>query len=198
MNIMNRFSSALLATLLLAGSAHAQEWRKHVERAQERKESRQDKRVLLDDPRHVAWLEDVLARFDAAWKANDEEAMSAVEGRLRALITAELAEGEAELAAGKPGAAADDRRDDKRDTRVEAATHQTRKKISRELSILRGSRWPADMQRSRALIVELIQLAKQEVGQTRQELREDKRETREDKRETREDKRETREDKRRN
>jgi hypothetical protein len=52
-----------------------------------------------------------------------------------------------------------------------------------------GSRRPADLQRMRMLIVELIRVAEQELQQGHQELREDRRETREDRRETREDRR---------
>ena len=64
---MNRLSSALLASLLLAGSAHAQDWNNRGERSQDRREIRQDKREIRDDRRDVAELEDVLARFDQAW-----------------------------------------------------------------------------------------------------------------------------------
>ncbi|WP_224360490.1 hypothetical protein [Hyalangium versicolor] len=82
-----------------------------------------------------------------------------------------------------------DRRDDVQDARAEAASHRTRSAIAWELSPLMGSRRPADLQRMRSLIVDLIGLAQQEIQQDHSELREDHRENREDRRETREDRR---------
>jgi hypothetical protein len=86
----------------------------------------------------------------------------------------------------------DDRRDlkdDRRDVRAEAASQMTRLNIARELSRVMGSRQPQDLQHSRALIVQLIQVAQHEVRETKQEVREDRQERREDRRERREDRR---------
>lgn len=197
---MNRYSSALVAALLLAGGAQAHDPRNQRERAQDRHEVRQDKRERRDDRRDVAALKEVLARFDAAWAGKREHEMMAVESRLRALVQAELAEGRVELAADKaevrrskhearhadgPHERRDDRndlRDDRRDVRVEKASQRERVHVARQLSELVGSRRPADLKRQRALIVELIRLGEQELRQDGKELREDRREKREDRR----------------
>jgi hypothetical protein len=104
-----------------------------------------------------------------------------------------------DVAQGKPVAAADDRhdlrddrrdrRDDRRDAHVEAATLTARQQIAHQLAALQGKTAPAELERKRVLIADLVQLArKEQVGNTR-ELREDRRELREDRRETREDRR---------
>src|SRR4051794_27252961 len=95
---MNRFSSALVAALLLAGSAQAADSRRNrTERAQDHQELRQDRREQRDDKRDVQELQAVLARFDAAWARRSERDMVAVESTLRGLLRAELAESHAEL-----------------------------------------------------------------------------------------------------
>ncbi len=85
-----------------------------------------------------------------------------------------------------------DLRDDRRDAQAEAATQWTRVSIARELSRVMGSRMQQDLQRSRSLIVQLIEVARYEVQQGQQELREDRQERREDRKERREDRRENR------
>lgn len=200
---MNRLSSALFASLFIAGAAHAQDWHNRQERAQDHKEMRQDVRAARDDRKDLEELQAVLNRFDAAWTQRNEREMAAVEVRLRELLREELAEGHAEMSRdraevrrdqhevrrdemwGKPVATADDRRDrrdDVRDARAEAASQRSRKVIAWELSPLLGSRRPADLQRVRSLIVELIGLAQRELQQDHKELREDQREMREDRR----------------
>jgi len=104
-----------------------------------------------------------------------------------------------DVAQGKPGAYADDkhdlrddrrdRRDDVRDANAESRSQVDRLRIARALAALEGRSAPADLERKRGLIVELIQLARQEVRQDAHETREDRREIREDRRETREDRR---------
>lgn len=107
-----------------------------------------------------------------------------------------------DVAEGKPGAYADDkhdlrddrrdRRDDVRDANAEARSQGERLRIARELAALEGRQSPADLNRKRVLIVDLIQLARQEVRQDARETSEDRRELREDRRETREDRRQGR------
>jgi hypothetical protein len=200
---MNRLSSsALVATLLFTSSACAQDRHNRVERAQDRAELRQDKRETRDDRRDVAELEAVLARFDAARASKDDREMLSVEAWLRELVKQELAEGRAELASDKAEVRRDtrevradgwqggqerrddrrDRKDDVRDAQVEAGSQAARKTIARELSSLVGSRRPADLNRTRTLITELIGLGRQEVRGDQQEKREDRRELREDRR----------------
>lgn len=107
-----------------------------------------------------------------------------------------------DVADGRPGAYADDkhdlrddrrdRRDDVRDANAEARSQAERLRIARELTTLEGRHGVTDLERKRVLIVELIQLARQEVRQDARETREDRRELREDRRETREDRRQGR------
>jgi hypothetical protein len=198
---MNRLSSALVAALLFAGSAQAQDWgSRPKERAQDRQEVRQDRREQRDDKRDLAELKAVLVDFDKARSRKNDRDMVAVEARLKTLLRAELAEGRVELASdqaetrrsGNEVRRADnrwearderkDRRDDRRDARVEAASQRTRYHIARELDAVIGSRRPADLNRERALIVELIDQAEKELRQNGQERQEDRRERREDRR----------------
>ncbi|MBN1209187.1 MAG: hypothetical protein JXB05_30295 [Myxococcaceae bacterium] len=219
---------ALLVSLLTAGSAaHGQAARNRAERAQDRRELRQDARESGDDWRDAAALEAVLAQFDQARSPVNASALAAVDARLRHLLRAELAEGQAELARDgaelrrdnrelrsdrrelredraehRPGARADDRhdlrddrrdrRDDRQDLRAEARSQEDRLRIARALVALEGRHALADLDRKRVLIVDLIQLARQEVRQDARETREDRRELREDRRETREDRRQRR------
>jgi hypothetical protein len=107
-----------------------------------------------------------------------------------------------DVAAGRPGAYADDkhdlrddrrdRRDDVRDANAESRSQADRLRIARELAAIEGRYAPAELERKRVLIVDLIQLARQEVRQNAHETREDRRELREDRRETREDRRQGR------
>jgi hypothetical protein len=107
-----------------------------------------------------------------------------------------------DVAQGRPGAYADDkhdlrddrrdRRDDVRDANAEGRSQADRLRIARELAALEGRYALPELQRKRGLIVELIQLARQEVRQDGRETREDRREIREDRRETREDRRQRR------
>lgn len=214
---MNRISSALFASLFIAGAAHAQGWHNRQERAQDHRELQQDKRATRDDRKDLAEMQAVLNRFDTAWAQRNEREMAAVEVRLRELLREELAEGHAEMARdraevrrdnrevrgdrrdaqrdemwGRPVANANDRhdlrddrrdrRDDVRDARAEAASQRSRSVIAWELNPLMGSRRPADLQRIRSLIVELIGLDQQELQQDHREIREDRQETREDRR----------------
>lgn len=107
-----------------------------------------------------------------------------------------------DVAQGRPGALVDDRhdlrddrrdrRDDRQDGRAEAHAQGDRLRIARELVSLEGRLALADLERKRVLIVDLLQLARQEVRQDVRETHEDRRELREDRRETREDRRQAR------
>ncbi len=97
-----------------------------------------------------------------------------------------------DLAMGKPGQAMNDlhdrrddirdRRDDIRDAKVEKADLNRTRAIALELNSLAGRFDAPSLDRKRALITDLIALAKVEVVQDRRELREDRRELREDRR----------------
>jgi len=197
---MNRISSALVAALLLAGSAQAQSRHAQKERAQNRQELRADRAEQRDDKRDLAELKAVLADFDRARARKNDRELSAVEVRLKRLLSAELAEGRVELASDKAEARRSanevrhaggrwesrddrqDRRDDRRDVQEEAASQRARLRVARELDALVGSRRASDLKRQRSLIVELINLGEQELRQNGQERREDRRERREDRR----------------
>ncbi len=58
-----------------------------------------------------------------------------------------------------------------------------------ELASLRGRRAPFELDRKRALIAELVGLARGEIAADRREIGEDRRELREDRRESRDDRR---------
>ena len=102
-----------------------------------------------------------------------------------------------DVAAGMPGKTVNDTRDmrddrrDKRDDQRDLAKEQMqdarRRAITQEYRGLVNRVDQPSLDRKRALLVELIGLAKNEVRQDRQETREDHKELREDRRETRED-----------
>lgn len=102
-----------------------------------------------------------------------------------------------DVAEARPGASADDRRDlrddrrdrrdDVRDAHAETRAQDERLRIAGGFSELDGRYAPADLDRKRALIVDLLQLSRREVRQDARETQEDRRELREDRREKRED-----------
>lgn len=183
---MNRISTALLAALLLSGSAYAQH-RGHVP---DRHEKRQDVREVRDDRRDLAELEDVLAQFDRARARRSEHQLAAVDSRLRALLREELHENRVELAKEKAEARRSERdvrhadnrwerresvreaREDRRDVRVASQMLEQRQRIARELASLAGRMHPTELNRKRALIVELIDLARRELRESQKEVRE--------------------------
>lgn len=181
---MNRISSAFVAALLFAGSAQAQWGQRPGEHAQNRQELLQDRREQRDDVKDLAELKDVLASFDKARARKSEHQLMAVESRLKKLLREELAENRAELEDSKADARrADSRREaqaERRNVMENAASLGARERISRELSSLLGSRRPADLNRQRKLIVELIDLAEKEIRQNKQEQRDDRNPRRDD------------------
>ncbi|WP_216612966.1 hypothetical protein [Myxococcus xanthus] len=184
---MNRIASALVAALLLTGSAQAQGYGPRPTRV-ERGELRDDRRDLED-------LRNLLANFDAAWSSRSERKMANVESRLRKLLRAELAESERELSKdraqsrrarrdarvaqwGGPRAVMWGRAsaaDARSDVRAERAELRTRMAIARELDEIEGLRQPGALHYKRTLIQELIQVAERELNQTRREVRDDRR-----------------------
>lgn len=193
MKTLKPFSSALVAALLLAGSAQAQNQKlpllrtpeNREIRAPDRHEERQNTTERMDDRMDVAELERVLARFDKARAQRHNAAeLAAVDNRLRELLRAELAEGSKEKLQARAearrewGESRAENRDDVRDARAEAASLAARKTIARELNSLMGARAPSQLNRKRDLIVELVRLGKQELRQDRQEQREDRKDRR--------------------
>jgi hypothetical protein len=193
MKTLKPFSSALVAALLLAGSAQAQNQKLQVLsapeqrdiRAPDRQEERQNASERRDDRMDVAELERVLERFDKARaRRNNTAELAAVDSRLRELLRAELAEGRNEKAQARTetrrewGESRAQNRDDVRDARVEAASQTARRTIARELDSLMGARAQGQLNRKRELIVELVRLGKQELKQDRKEQREDRKDRR--------------------
>ncbi|ATB47504.1 hypothetical protein [Corallococcus macrosporus] len=184
---MNRIATALVAALLLTGSAQAQG---HGPRS-----SRVERRELRDDRRDLEALRKVLSRFDAAWANRSERQMVSVESSLRKLLRAELAESQRELAKdweasrrtrrnarvsqwGGPRAAMWGRAEAvnaRGDLRAEHAALRTRKAIARELDEIEGLRQPGALHHKRTLILELIQVAERELNQSRREVRDERR-----------------------
>lgn len=154
---------------------------------------RVDARERRDDARDAVALEVLLARFDAARGRNDVAALMGIQRALKAQVAREVAETRVEVV--KDGreirqgrrevGTKDDRRDlrdDKRDFAVEAASLARVKAIDAELGTLAGKADGASLDRTRALIVELIGMGWNELGRDRRETREDRRELREDRR----------------
>ncbi|NMO19817.1 hypothetical protein HPC49_03560 [Pyxidicoccus fallax] len=182
MKTLKVFSSALVASLLLAGSAHAQSHRASTVNGHE---VRHGVTQRSDDRMDVVELERVLARFDAARaRRNNASELASVDHRLRELLRAELAESRVETAQARAearrerGESRAENRDDVRDARAEAASLAARRSVARELNSLMGVRSQVQLNRKRALIVELVQLGKQELRADRQELREDRKDRR--------------------
>ncbi|MFP2958046.1 hypothetical protein ACLEPN_09485 [Myxococcus sp. 1LA] len=184
---MNRIATALVAALLLTGSAQAQG---HGPRS-----SRVERRELRDDRRDLEELRKLLSRFDSAWANRSERQMVNVESSLRKLLRAELAESQRELSRdweesrrtrrnarvaqwggprvamwGQASAA-----NARGDVRAEQAALRTRKAIARELDDIEGLRQPGALHYKRTLIVDLIQLAERELNQSRREVHDDRR-----------------------
>ncbi|MBJ6765435.1 hypothetical protein JGU66_32180 [Myxococcaceae bacterium JPH2] len=194
-------SKWLLATLTLSLPVLAQAGGP-PERAQDRRELREDRREQRDDRRDLHQLESLINRYDAARGRRDRNDLNRVESELRAYIASELDESHHELAKdvrevrrdnrelrddrngwSSPGARADDRRDrrdDVRDARAERASLEQTRSIARELDGLYGRTDPGSLQRKRALMGDLLQLARAEQMQNHAEMREDRRELRED------------------
>jgi hypothetical protein len=220
MNAMNRISSALFASIFIAGAAHAQDWRNHQERAQDHREVRQDKRETRDDRRDLADLQDVLARFDRAWTQRNEREMAAVETRLRELLRQELAEGRAEMSRdraevrrdnqevrgdrrevrreelwGRPGAYANDVRntqDDRRDRRDDVRDAHAEVASQRTRSAIAWELSPLMGSRRPMDLQRERSLIVELIGLAQRELQQDHQEIREDRHETREDRRQHR------
>jgi hypothetical protein len=206
---------ALAAALFLPALACAQVGRDRRELRQDRRERRDDRRDLVRLEALLADYDRALARKDLGALVRIEDAVAAelrterVETRVevardtaevrrdRAEVRSERRELRGDVAAGDAAATAGDRhdlrddrrdlRDDRRDRAVEVGTAQRRGGIAVELASLHGRTAPPELARKRALIAELVGIARAESRQDRRETREDRREIREDRRETWED-----------
>lgn len=187
-------------------------------------EKRRDHRQIRQDRLDKAKLEALLVAFDKARAANDVVVLTQIDQDLVKLLFVELKEdarevkqdiNEAERSAkekrqsnreaakeGQVEARADkrddrrDKRDDIKDARGEVKQLVKREDIAIALEPLLGLTDATSLEQKRGLIVQLIEVAKQEIKGDVKELQEDRRETREDRKEVREDKREERREKR--
>jgi len=224
---MRRFSAlaVTLPSLLAATPATARahdEGRDRVELHRDHHEIRQDRRALHDDWRDLERMERRIAQFDQARARRDLPALNGMDFEVARALQQEIDENRRELAraeaevrqgrrevrserrevardldAGRPGAAAKDRRDlhdnrrDLRDDRFDAERERQQlvrlEGIAGEWNTLRGHLAPPALDRKRALLAQLADLARAEVAADRRELHEDRHEMREDRRERAED-----------
>jgi hypothetical protein len=217
---MNRFA---LLTALVALSCAAQPVRNTVERANDRKDLRQDRRQTADDKQDAARADAWLREYDAARASGDVGRIAAAEAAFTQYIASELAESARELGqakqevrednrevrgdrrelgrdVGRPVRAADDARDLRRD-QVNRADDRgdVRKEAAARLRLqaiqaeLAGLNGKLDPGSLAAKRARYAEVT----ALAKNELRRDVQEHSEDKRELREDRRETREDRRR-
>ncbi|AKQ66932.1 Trichohyalin [Myxococcus hansupus] len=184
---MNRIASALVAALLLTGSAQAQGFGN--------RSTRVERRELRDDRRDLEELRNLLVRFDRAWAQRSERQMVNVETSLRKLLRKEMEESQRELAKdwkearrgrrdarvaqwGGPRAAMwgqASAAQARADVRAEQQALRTKKAIARELDDIEGLRQPGALNHKRMLIMDLIQLAERELNQSRRDVHQDNR-----------------------
>ncbi len=202
--------AALVAALVLAvpTAGSAQLPRERVDRvpepAQDRAELRHDRRELARDRWDIRWMDELLARYDAARARRDRRALLGVERDVaRTLARAEhearlevrdargeLRQERAEAASDRRGEWGDDRRDardDRRDLRDDRRDARRVAAIRDDFARLQGRMERRSLDRKRAMIVELGRMARAELHEDRRELREDRGELREDRRDVRDD-----------
>ena len=223
---MKSLLAAVSVCLAFSTAANAQPARNNLERANDRRELRQNTREAHDDRADKARVSAVIAQFDAARAVNDVSALASIDAQVSHLLAleqretgaelrrdvAEVRQGQRELASDRreivgnnvhragPAVRADDRRDLRDDRRD---LHDDRRDAAREagkagrLSAL-ASDWASLRGRADPLSLDRKRAILSELnGFARQELAENRQEAREDRRELREDRRETREDRRR-
>jgi len=183
----NTMTRTALAALLLAALPAAGRAQYSPPLAEDRHEVRQDRRALSDDWRDLAWMEQLVGRFDSARATRDRRALLVVEDQVAQAVERELHERKAELARDRHEVRKDeargdgrDERHDRREAREDRRELDRLKEIRGEFAMLRGRMDKRGLDRTRALLGELTELARREVQQDRRELRHDEREYRED------------------
>jgi len=202
MRLPNPLPLLLLAALLspLPGQAQGAEVR------HDQRELGRDQAEVADDVRDLRWAETLRARFDEAWRRADWRRLQRLEdGVLRYLAQerrdarADLAHDAGEASRDAAGLQQERREGDRHEAREEAGRlHRDRREAQRDQAVLhrledlerrfaglRGLTDRGAMERKRAIIDDLVRMA-------RNELRHDERGRREDRRELREDLRDTR------
>lgn len=166
-------AAALLATLPAVTLAQP-----HHQGPQDRRELRQDRRELRDDRHDLAWMEQLLARFDAARARRNRPALAAVEADVSRMLDRELRESRIEVAKSGGEARRSVTGDDRRDLRDDRRDLARVRAIHSEFTSLRGRMQRRALDRKRVLIVELTRMARAELREDRRELREDRRDVR--------------------
>lgn len=157
--------------------------------AHDRRDLRRDRRALDDDRRDLARLERLHADLDQALARQDLRWVASIDDALQRELAVERRETAHEANQERQELRRDARerdarayREDRRDYRAEAGIANRRGQIASELASLRGRYGPGELHRRRALLAELVRLARGELRGDVQELREDRRELREDRR----------------
>ncbi len=202
---MNRTAYALLVALALPAGARAQYVPDDHARdlARDRRELREDRRATEDDWRDLQHMKHLLARYDEARAHRDREELARVEERVSFALAREQREAQVETSRdladasrerrearqdwveGRPGEAAHDRheaRQDRREAAGDVARANRISQIRREFESLRGRTERRPLDRKRALISEVVRMARAEVRRDIHEARSDGRELRRDER----------------
>lgn len=218
-----------LIALVLAGVCFAttpiwagNKGHKQGERAQDQRELNKDANKTIDDQYDLAWIENLLVRYDAARARRARSIINQIDRDVMNYLTWEVKESRREVhqkqaevkrdnrelnsdkrelnrnaATGAPPAANAkdvhdmrddhrDRNDDIRDVKIEAAQMNRLKQILAEYKRLAYIHGPGPVGQKRALIAEVVAIARGEVIGNVKETNEDLRELREDQREHRE------------
>ncbi|HUL59558.1 MAG TPA: hypothetical protein VLU43_09805 [Anaeromyxobacteraceae bacterium] len=176
-----------LAALLLAALPAVSRAQPRPPVAEDRQDLHQDRRALADDWRDLAWLEQLVGRFDAARAARDHRALLAVEDEVARALDREVHEQRAELDRDREEVRGDELRDDRRDEHQDRrALHEDRHALERlkqlrgEFAMVRGRMDRRGLDKARALLGELTELARREVREDQRRVGQDRRDLHQD------------------
>jgi len=99
---MIRATFATLLVLAVPAVGRAQPWPERIERAEDRRELTEDRRELGDDHRDLAWIERLIADFDAARASRNRRALARVEDEVARTLAREVQEARVERRGGAP------------------------------------------------------------------------------------------------
>ena len=184
----------MLATLMVSATAYGQPAR---EVAHDKREVAKDLRERREDIRDIKVLEVLAADFESARARWDLRALLVIDERVRRVAATELAQDKAELQRdsrevqhdiheARPVTAGDDRREkvreDVRDVRADRAFMEKHAQVLRDLDALYGRMDAPSLDQKRALMGELIGLARAELRKDTHDLRQDAKELHEERR----------------
>lgn len=209
----------------VAFASSAQPIRNRVERANDRKDLRQDRRQVADDARDLGAVSTFLAAYDLAVSKNDAVGIKAADAQFQGYLAREAVEANREVAQAqqevredrrevrsdrrelgqdlalgrRPGVVADDARDlarDKGNLADDKADAARERAARNRLFVIRTELAPLQGLVDPAATTKKRALYAEVVTLAQRDLQRTKVEQREDRRELREDRRETREDRR--